>query len=149
MILLFFFFKQKTAYEMRISDWSSDVCSSDLSPSGRRISAACAISPREAARRGWKRTGGRRDGDGKSSPKRGGGPRAARWRGRAPNAPARSVRRAQASSRTVLARNPDLAAGKERADRAEIPQATPDWSLCRRFLLFAGAFGRGGGWRGA
>src|SRR3546814_9230477 len=30
MFLLFFFFKQKTAYEMRISDWSSDVCSSDL-----------------------------------------------------------------------------------------------------------------------
>src|SRR3546814_3546132 len=28
--LLFFVFKQKTAYEMRISDWSSDVCSSDL-----------------------------------------------------------------------------------------------------------------------
>src|SRR3546814_3315857 len=31
-ILAFFFFKQKTAYEMRISDWSSDVCSSDLDP---------------------------------------------------------------------------------------------------------------------
>src|SRR3546814_7528213 len=30
MIVVFFFFKQKTAYEMRISDWSSDVCSSDL-----------------------------------------------------------------------------------------------------------------------
>src|SRR3546814_8126766 len=29
-VLVFFFFKQKTAYEMRISDWSSDVCSSDL-----------------------------------------------------------------------------------------------------------------------
>src|SRR3546814_1576535 len=29
-LMLFFFFKQKTAYEMRISDWSSDVCSSDL-----------------------------------------------------------------------------------------------------------------------
>src|SRR3546814_8961688 len=29
-IVFFFFFKQKTAYEMRISDWSSDVCSSDL-----------------------------------------------------------------------------------------------------------------------
>src|SRR3546814_17987101 len=29
-----FFFKQKTAYEMRISDWSSDVCSSDLTPAG-------------------------------------------------------------------------------------------------------------------
>src|SRR3546814_6132256 len=28
--MIFFFFKQKTAYEMRISDWSSDVCSSDL-----------------------------------------------------------------------------------------------------------------------
>src|SRR3546814_5703331 len=31
---MFFFFKQKTAYEMRISDWSSDVCSSDLSATG-------------------------------------------------------------------------------------------------------------------
>src|SRR3546814_7854297 len=30
MRVFFFFFKQKTAYEMRISDWSSDVCSSDL-----------------------------------------------------------------------------------------------------------------------
>src|SRR3546814_5552511 len=29
-IVFFFFFKQKTAYDMRISDWSSDVCSSDL-----------------------------------------------------------------------------------------------------------------------
>src|SRR3546814_4556814 len=29
-VFIFFFFKQKTAYEMRISDWSSDVCSSDL-----------------------------------------------------------------------------------------------------------------------
>src|SRR3546814_17179955 len=32
----FFFFKQKTAYEMRISDWSSDVCSSDLDAGDRR-----------------------------------------------------------------------------------------------------------------
>src|SRR3546814_4063290 len=32
--VVFFFFKQKTAYEMRISDWSSDVCSSDLARSG-------------------------------------------------------------------------------------------------------------------
>src|SRR3546814_19638147 len=31
---VFFFFKQKTAYEMRISDWSSDVCSSDLHLAG-------------------------------------------------------------------------------------------------------------------
>src|SRR3546814_16526871 len=34
LLLLFFFFKQKTAYEMRISDWSSDVCSSDLEDEG-------------------------------------------------------------------------------------------------------------------
>src|SRR3546814_3575048 len=33
-MLFFFFFKQKTAYEMRISDWSSDVCSSDLRDDG-------------------------------------------------------------------------------------------------------------------
>src|SRR3546814_4183790 len=37
LLFVFFFFKQKTAYEMRISDWSSDVCSSDLtSPYCRR-----------------------------------------------------------------------------------------------------------------
>src|SRR3546814_4798328 len=39
-LYLFFFFKQKTAYELRISDWSSDVCSSDLSPP-----AAAAVAP--------------------------------------------------------------------------------------------------------
>src|SRR3546814_13398480 len=33
---MFFFFKQKTAYELRISDWSSDVCSSDLRSAERR-----------------------------------------------------------------------------------------------------------------
>src|SRR3546814_7476182 len=32
MINVLFFYKQKTAYELRISDWSSDVCSSDLDP---------------------------------------------------------------------------------------------------------------------
>src|SRR3546814_14461403 len=35
LLFLFFFFKQKTAYEMRISDWSSDVCSSDLRTADR------------------------------------------------------------------------------------------------------------------
>src|SRR3546814_1049192 len=35
--MFFFFFKQKTAYEMRISDWSSDVCSSDLRRWRRRV----------------------------------------------------------------------------------------------------------------
>src|SRR3546814_20392681 len=38
LLCFFFFFKQKTAYEMRISDWSSDVCSSDLRCSGQRSS---------------------------------------------------------------------------------------------------------------
>src|SRR3546814_1645899 len=39
MLLFFFFFKQKTAYDMRISDWSSDVCSSDLEavPAAERL----------------------------------------------------------------------------------------------------------------
>src|SRR3546814_8031894 len=39
-VILFFFFKQNTAYEMRISDWSSDVCSSDLCGGGRRHGGA-------------------------------------------------------------------------------------------------------------
>src|SRR3546814_19858133 len=42
--MYFFFFKQKTAYEMRISDWSSDVCSSDL-PSGVQIKGRRGSSP--------------------------------------------------------------------------------------------------------
>src|SRR3546814_1128754 len=41
---MFFFFKQNTAYEMRISDWSSDVCSSDLGhePGARQLRVAIA-----------------------------------------------------------------------------------------------------------
>src|SRR3546814_4150830 len=39
-VFIFFFFKQKTAYEMRISDWSSDVCSSDLVRPGPVASAS-------------------------------------------------------------------------------------------------------------
>src|SRR3546814_2461856 len=38
-LTVFFFFKQKTAYEMRISDWSSDVCSSDLTATGHVFAA--------------------------------------------------------------------------------------------------------------
>src|SRR3546814_12404061 len=40
--MFFFFFKQKTAYEMRISDWSSDVCSSDLAVAAPDHSAGAA-----------------------------------------------------------------------------------------------------------
>src|SRR3546814_5837836 len=39
--VFFFLFKQKTAYEMRISDWSSDVCSSDLVSRIRRYAGGC------------------------------------------------------------------------------------------------------------
>src|SRR3546814_7014352 len=48
--IYFFFFKQKTAYEVRISDWSSDVCSSDLVPARSAEGAAANINP--AAARG-------------------------------------------------------------------------------------------------
>src|SRR3546814_1170255 len=40
LVMLFFFFNQKTAYEMRISDWSSDVCSSDLVATAPSFDAA-------------------------------------------------------------------------------------------------------------
>src|SRR3546814_6968166 len=49
-IVIFFFFKQKTAYEMRISDWSSDVGSSDLSKPKARPTTSRAIATR---RRGF------------------------------------------------------------------------------------------------
>src|SRR3546814_9544090 len=50
--MLFFFFKQKTAYEMRISDWSSDVCSSDLAASlARRRRPSDAAAARHGAGR--------------------------------------------------------------------------------------------------
>src|SRR3546814_19570953 len=39
-LFVFFFFKQKTAYEMRISDWSSDVCSSDIQDRSALLSLA-------------------------------------------------------------------------------------------------------------
>src|SRR3546814_8160713 len=46
-----FFFKQKTAYEMRISDWSSDVCSSDLRR--RRIATQGLIPAASLPRPAW------------------------------------------------------------------------------------------------
>src|SRR3546814_3933585 len=52
LLIFFFFFKQKTAYEMRISDWSSDVCSSDLfdrDEKGRRIPFISALTALGAA----------------------------------------------------------------------------------------------------
>src|SRR3546814_2715063 len=56
-IFIFFFFKQKTAYEMRISDWSSDVCSSDLLAEieRRRIEPAPRLEAWHAEIAGWRR----------------------------------------------------------------------------------------------
>src|SRR3546814_13374549 len=47
-LYLFCFFKQKTAYEMRISDWSSDVCSSDLLVVGKKPLRYCRLRQRIA-----------------------------------------------------------------------------------------------------
>src|SRR3546814_5169866 len=47
----FLFFKQKTAYEMRISDWSSDVCSSDLHPALAMCAANAVAVPDPAGNR--------------------------------------------------------------------------------------------------
>src|SRR3546814_10348276 len=59
--LFFFFFKQKTAYEMRISDWSSDVCSSDLPVfrkfSRVRASPSCCFLDRAGERSEERRVG--------------------------------------------------------------------------------------------
>src|SRR3546814_1524018 len=49
--LLVFFFKQKTAYEMRISDWSSDVCSSDLGWAAQKRASRRAPGPSLARHR--------------------------------------------------------------------------------------------------
>src|SRR3546814_8084182 len=50
--ICFFFFKQKTAYEMRISDWSSDVCSSDLTDAIKNVDPAIFEVARAKAARG-------------------------------------------------------------------------------------------------
>src|SRR3546814_4051489 len=65
--VIFFFFKQKTAYELRISDWSSDVCSSDPWTGRRAIADRYRAAPRSSRRRcgrdgGWARSEERRVG---------------------------------------------------------------------------------------
>src|SRR3546814_9153768 len=84
-VLFFFFFKQKTAYEMRISDWSSDVCSSDL---GRR------------------RGGNGRGASGRSCERRGGGRNA-------PPSPARDQSWAISAMVTAISRSEERRVGKE------------------------------------
>src|SRR5881396_2191657 len=59
-VAVFFFFKQKTAYEMVRSDWSSDVCSSDLPGPGRRDKhrVLCTVAHPELLKGGERRVGG-------------------------------------------------------------------------------------------
>src|SRR3546814_14561574 len=54
MFLCVFFFKQKTAYEMRISDWSSDVCSSDLRRCGKGVGDAGECAAADPLYRRWR-----------------------------------------------------------------------------------------------
>src|SRR3546814_19499083 len=83
LLIIFFFFKQKTAYEMRISDWSSDVCSSDLV--GSRAGREWLRADRAAAsrRQGPDLREGRRAVDAHRGVRRRKGSRAGqgRWRG--------------------------------------------------------------------
>src|SRR3546814_4246633 len=69
-VFCFFFFKQKTAYEMRISDWSSDVCSSDLArgvfvahhrKAARLLGLEPGLQQRRRARLIFVQSGGRQD----------------------------------------------------------------------------------------
>src|SRR3546814_9740228 len=86
-LVLLYFFKQKTAYEVRISDWSSDVCSSDLRQ---------AIGRRDECHRRWVFRNPRASSTSSSCPNprgRGGsGIRPARSRDRAPRRPRRFLR---------------------------------------------------------
>src|SRR3546814_15634204 len=102
-IVFFFFFKQKTAYEMRISDWSSDVCSSDLSPS--EAGRGCTHPPggthphsMEDRPRSSTRSAGRRRACSSSSP------RLRRWNGgchRRPDGPAARDQASRSDERRV------------------------------------------------
>src|SRR3546814_14616444 len=101
---LVFFFKRKTAYEMRISDWSSDVCSSDLIPI-RAGDGTGRVVPRAAGTGAWRhpdesdrqRTFGRKRGGGGTAQRMGG---RARLSGASP-APAAADRKLVATATSV------------------------------------------------
>src|SRR3546814_12873706 len=82
-VVYFFFFKQKTAYEMRISDWSSDVCSSDLA-------AHQPHADHEQRREQEEEEGGRRDHRQKVAPRN--HDHGAQERGHSANSPMASAR---------------------------------------------------------
>src|SRR3546814_11582936 len=117
-VVAFFFFKQKTAYEMRISDWSSDVCSSDLParecpPRPQRLART-----RKAAERP-RRDGARGDRRGCLC-RRGAAPSGADRRPAAARATDRHGRGAQPSRKPALA-SPQHAAGPQACARDALP----------------------------
>src|SRR3546814_3235501 len=91
----FFFFKQKPAYELRISDWSSDVCSSDLGLDAVcRLCGGGGVGQPQRARRQSQDRGGGSDADEAAASAYGGrhdGVRAIRKRGRARRSEERRV----------------------------------------------------------
>src|SRR3546814_14085861 len=102
MLVVFFFFKQKTAYEMRISDWSSDVCSSDLIVERPRLPRRHRQRDQDRRRR-WRRL--------QQRPPRGrdqGGDRR-----QDPGAPARRARRPLPRRCDRLSRRPALAVARK------------------------------------
>src|SRR3546814_4495245 len=117
-VCVFFLFKQKTAYEMRISDWSSDVCSSDLArgKAGRR----CRDGPTPAA---YGRSGPKGRGDSAPPP--------ARDRRRSRHAISRAI--ARAASRRSPNRAPAArgqSSSPEAADRSPPPGRSEDAHVC-------------------
>src|SRR3546814_7284374 len=90
-----FFFKQKTAYEMRISDWSSDVCSSDLPADHDGKTDEYSPAPPATSTRMW-------SGDGT----------AASWSSASPD-PTKAGLRSQRSPRRLVARSEERRVGKE------------------------------------
>src|SRR3546814_13066449 len=112
--MLFFFFKQKTAYEMRISDWSSDVCSSDLS---REV--GCRADPFRHAPSARPGRNGRDLADAKRQPLRHGlRPR------RAAAVPQARNRRAKQCGDGRPCRNPPTAKGRR---SSETPRVRKEW----------------------
>src|SRR3546814_16050843 len=97
-VLVFVFFKQKTAYELRISDWSSDVCSRSQKSSHFR---------REPSHRS--------SGPGPAPPLR----RIQPWTGRFPAAPSRPDQRVSASCLQTLPSSPEITAENGRASCRE------------------------------
>src|SRR5690606_32773844 len=91
--------------------------------------------PRKRAAGPRNTQGGRRDGERKSSPARGGGPREARWRGLPVYTSPRDIHRPQAAPGNDAPRSPAVERAVRKEARPEVPQAASNPTLRRRLLL--------------